>query len=143
MSVAAAQISLPTRGRYRRIEHELRALHAMQDQVHFWDTIRKALAILLLSLVCLAAIHSSQWFSPPFPLALLGALASGSLIWWIARHYLGFAVTIVFVLLFIVLDVGWFCIPGKEPKKPDRRAKLAQAISKREALLRSVDRAKP
>ena len=37
----------------------------------------------------------------------------------------------------------WFDVPGTDNKKARRRAKLEQAISKREALLRTLDEAKP
>jgi hypothetical protein len=140
MSLAATQV-LSTRR--RRIERELSALYAMQGHLRAWDIVWAVVAIPILALLCLAVAFKLHWASASVPLALIGAIAAGALIWWIGRHYFALAVLIVFGLILIIFETGpdWLDLPATD-KKARRRAKLAQAISKREALLKTLDGAK-
>jgi hypothetical protein len=142
MSLAAAQFS-STQRRRRRIERELSALYAMQGHLRAWDIVWAVVAIPVLALLCLAVAFKLHWASASVPLALIGAITAGALIWWIGRHYFALAVMIVFALILILLESGpdWLDLPGAD-EKARRRAKLAQAISKREALLKTLDGAK-
>jgi hypothetical protein len=144
MSLAAAQMPSRTQRRRQRLERELRALHAMQGHMRFWDIIWSVLAIPLLALLGFAIALKLHWVSGSPAFAVVGALVGAGVIWWIGRRWFGLALLIVFALLLIVLESGpdWFDLPGKG-KKPLRAEKLAQAISKREALLRNLNGAKP
>jgi hypothetical protein len=144
MSLAAAQTASLKQRRRRRIERELSALYAMQGHLRAWDIVCAVLAIPALTLLCLGLAFKLHWVSASVPLALIGAIAAGALIWWIGRHYLVLAVLIVFGLILVIFESGpdWFDVPGTDNKKARRRAKLEQAISKREALLRTLDGAK-
>jgi hypothetical protein len=143
MSLAAAQTSSSKQRRRRRIERELSALYAMQGHLRAWDIIGAVLAIPALTLLCLAVAFKLHWASASVPFALIGAIAAGALIWWVGRHYLALAILIVFGLVLIIFESGpdWLDVPGTD-KQARRRVKLAQAISKREALLQTLDGAK-
>jgi hypothetical protein len=142
MSLAATPVP-STQRRRRRVERELCALYAMQGHLRGWDIICAVLAIPALTLLCLGVAFKLHWVSASVPFALIGAIAAGALIWWIGRHYLALAILIVFGLVLIIFETGpdWLDVPTTD-KKARRRAKLAQAISKREALLKSLDGAK-
>jgi len=143
MSLAAAQTPSQTQRRHRRLERELRALHAMQGHMRFWDIVWAVLAIPLLVVLCFAVAVKLHWESGSPPLAIVGALVAAGAIWWIGRRCFALAFLIVLALLLIVFEFGpdWFDVPGTN-KKAGRAEKLAQAISKREALLRTLDGAK-
>lgn len=128
--------------RRRRIERELRALHAMQDHLNTRDIVLSLLAIPFLALLCFlvgAKLHLAfghLWVS------ILAALAFGGAIWLIGRRFFTLAFLIVLALLVILFeDIPDVWSGGEEPKpdrKTARRLKLERAIAKREAILQSL-----
>lgn len=127
--------------RRRRIERELRALHAMQSHITR-DIVLSLLAIPFLALLCFlvgAKLHLAfghLWVS------ILAALAFGGAIWLIGRRFFTLAFLIVLALLVILFEDVSDVWSGGEEAKPDRktarRLKLERAIAKREAILQSL-----
>lgn len=129
--------------RRRRIERELRALHAMRSHLNTRDIVMSVVAIPALALLCLlvgAKFHIAfghAWVS------VLAALACGGAIWLIGRHWFNLALLIVIGLLAILFEdfpVNVRPDDGKTDRKTARRLKLEQAIARREALL-GIDKA--
>lgn len=128
--------------RRRRIERELRALHAMQSHMNTRDIVLSLLAIPFLALLCFlvgAKLHLAfghLWVS------ILAALAFGGAIWLIGRRFFTLAFLIVLALLVILFEDVPDVWSGGEEAKPDRktarRLKLERAIAKREAILQSL-----
>jgi hypothetical protein len=129
-------------GRRRRVERELRALHAMQDHFSTRDIVLSLLAIPALALLCFLVGWKLHISFNHLPIAILAALACGGLIWLIGRHWFGLALLIVIGLLVILFeDLPVDLWPGGDSapdRKTVRRLKLEQAIARREALLRST-----
>lgn len=125
----------------RRLERQLRALHAMQSHLNVKDIACAVLAIPALTLLCLAVALKLHMASDSIVLAALGATAAGTLIWWIGRHWFILALLIVYALLLILFESADFDLPdlGSNPKR-SRRDKLTAAIAKREAMLRELNR---
>src|SRR5215510_8008654 len=117
VSLAAAPMPV-TQRRRRRLERELRALHAMEGHLRFRDIVWSVLAIPLLALLCFAVALKLHWVSGSPALAVAGAFVAAIAIWLIGRRWFGLALLIVFALLLIVLESGldWFDIPGKDKK---------------------------
>jgi hypothetical protein len=135
--IAANMKDLSTRRR-RRIERELRALHAMEGHLRTRDIWCAVLAIPALALLCFIVAWKLHWVSGSLALAIGAALACGAAIWWIGRRWFGLAFLIVYGLLLVAFETwpdyrDFEMLDGKER----RRIKLEQAIAKREALLRS------
>jgi hypothetical protein len=132
-----------TQRRRRRIERELRALHAMEGHLKAREIVGALLIIPALALLCFIVAYKLHMTSASLPAAIAGAIAFGAALWWIGRRLFVVAVLIVFGLLLILFedlpDVGDF--GGGSKGKPDRRAKLDQAVARREALLRKLDEA--
>jgi hypothetical protein len=128
----------------RRIERELRALHAMHFHLNVKDITCAVLTIPALALLCLAVALKFHFVSGSVLLSCVAAIMAGGLIWWIGGRWFMLAYLIVFALLIILfessLDLDW---PGQSnSNKKSRREKLERAISRREALLRELDRTK-
>jgi hypothetical protein len=127
-------------GRRRRIERELRALHAMQSHMNTRDIVLSVLAIPALALLCFlvgAKLHLAfgHWW-----VSVLAALACGGAIWLVGRHWFNLALLIVIALLVVVFEdfpADLWPDGGKPDRKTARRLKLEQAIARREALLQS------
>jgi hypothetical protein len=128
----------------RRLERQLRALHAMQSHLNVKDIACAILAIPALTLLCLAVAFKLHMASESIWLAVLGAGAAGTMIWWIGRRWFILALLIVFALLLILFESADFDLPdaGGNSKR-SRREKLEQAITKREAMLRELNRTMP
>lgn len=130
--------------RRRRIERELRALHAMEGHLQTKELVGAALIIPALALLCFAVAYKLHMTSDSLVAAISGAIAFGCALWWIGRRWFVIALLIVFGLVLILFedvpDVGDF--GGGSKGKPDRREKLEQAIARREALLRKLNEAK-
>jgi hypothetical protein len=125
--------------RRRRIERELRALHAMQSHLQTWEIVCAVLSIPALALLCFLVGWKLHVEIFALHVSIMLAIACGALIWLIGRRWFALASLIVLALL-IVLCEDVADIPTGDDK-PDRRTarrqKLEQAIAKREALLRS------
>jgi hypothetical protein len=129
----------------RRLERELRALRVMQQHLRTRDIICAVLAIPALALLCLSVAFKLHWVSGSGLLAFTGAVAFGTLIWWIGKRWFLLALYIVLALIMIR-----FGLPTDGPMfldqtgwKQRRRIKVEQAIAKREAMLRELNRIKP
>ena len=123
--------------RRRRIERELRALHVMQGHLRTRDLVWAVLAIPLLVGLCVLVAAKLHWLGGSQLHAVIGAGVTGLAIWWIGRRWFALAGLIVLGLLVILFEdlpsLDW---GGDKPDpKQKRRAKLQQAIAKREALL--------
>jgi hypothetical protein len=135
-----------TQRRRRRIERELRALHAMEGHLQTKELVGAALIIPALALLCFAVAYKLHMTSGSLLGAIAGSIAFGCALWWIGRRLFVIAVLIVFGLLLILFEDmpdGFGDFGGGPKGKPDRRAKLDQAIARREALLRKLNEAKP
>lgn len=125
----------------RRLERQLRALRAMQSHLNVKDIACAVLTIPALTLLCLTVALKLHMASDSVSLAALGAAVAGTFIWWIGRRSLILAVLIVYALLLILFESADFDLPdlGSNSKR-SRRDKLAEAIAKREAMLRELNR---
>ena len=126
----------------KRIERELRALHAMQSHMNTRDIVLSLVAIPALALLCFlvgAKLHMS--FGHPW-VSVLAALACGGVIWLIGRRWFALAGLIVIALLMILFEEVPDVWSGGEQQKPDRKTprqlKLERAIATREAILQSL-----
>jgi membrane protein implicated in regulation of membrane protease activity len=128
--------------RRRRIARELRALHAMQGHLRTRDLVWAVLAIPLLIGLCVLVAAKLHWLGGSPLYATIGAAAAGTLIWWIGRRWFALATWIVLGLVLVLFDdVPSFDWGDDKPnRKQQRRAKLARAIAKREALLSTSSR---
>jgi hypothetical protein len=140
--------SAATGRRRRRIERQLRALRVMQAHMSTKDIVLAVLTVPGVALLCLLIAAKLHWLSNSVPLAIVGALIAGLAVWWIGRQWVTIAWLIVIALICILLeDLPSFDIGDPEKKntreKMGRREKLERAIARREALLRSMDRAEP
>ena len=125
----------------RRLERQLRALHAMQSHLNVKDIACAVLAIPALTLLCLAVALKLHMASDSAWLAMLGAAAAGIAIWWIGRRWFILAVLIVYALLLILFESADFDLSGLDVNsKRSRRNKLVEAIAKRETMLRELNR---
>jgi membrane protein implicated in regulation of membrane protease activity len=129
--------------RRRRLERELRALHAMEGHLRTRDLVWSMLAIPLLVLLCALIAFKLSWFGAAVPGALAGAAAAGFGIWWIGRRWFTLAALIVMALLCILFEdvpsLDWPSTEDQGKKRgpnDKRRLKLERAIARREALLR-------
>jgi hypothetical protein len=132
----------------RRIERELKALHALEARHRLRDIVWAVATIAGLAALCLAALVKLHWMSGSILLAgalLAGAasVALGAAIWLIGRAWFVLAFLIVCGLLILVfedLPDRWDWPSGKDSKnkKTDRRTKLQAAIAKREALVQRL-----
>jgi hypothetical protein len=123
--------------RRKRIERELKALRAMEGALGTRDMIWAVLTIPAVAALCLIIAAKVQWFGGSVMASILGALATGALVWWIGRRWLTIAVLIVMALLVIAFeDAGGLDYPDFDSRKARRRAKLERAIARREALLK-------
>ncbi|WP_424627050.1 hypothetical protein [Bradyrhizobium sp. SYSU BS000235] len=130
-----------TARKHRRLERQLRALHAMQAHLNVKDIVCAILAIPALTLLCLTVALKLHMASESIPLAMLGAAAAGTLIWWIGRRWFILALLIVYALLLILFESADFDLSGLDVNsKRSRRDKLDAAIAKREAMLRELNR---
>jgi hypothetical protein len=123
--------------RRKRIERELKALRAMERALGTRDMIWAVLTIPAVAALCLIIAAKVQWFGGSVAASILGAVATGALVWWIGRRWLTIAVLIVFALVMIAFEGDGldFDLPGGD-RKSARRAKLERAIARREALLK-------
>lgn len=134
-------IADPSARKSRRLERQLRALHAIQSHLNVKDIACAVFAIPALTLLCLAVALKLHMASDSVFLAVIGAAAAGTLIWWIGRRWFILALLIVFALLLILFESADFDLPDAGGNsKSSRREKLAQAIAKREAILRELNR---
>lgn len=128
--------------RRRRIERELRALHAMQSHMNTRDIVLSLLAIPFLALLCFLVGAKLQIAFGHLWVSILAALAFGGLIWLIGRRFFTLAGLIVIALLVILFEDVPDIWPDGGDDKPDRktqrRLKLERAIAKREAILQSL-----
>jgi hypothetical protein len=133
-----------TQRRRRRIERELRALHAMDGHLQTKEIVGALLIIPALAGLCFAVAYKLHMTSASLPAAIAGAIAFGAALWWIGRRWFVIAVLMVYGLVLILFeDLPDFGDFGGGPKgKPSRRAKLEQAVARREALLRKLGEAK-
>jgi hypothetical protein len=134
--------------RRRKIERQLRALRVMQAHMSTKDIVLAVLTVPGVALLCLLIAAKLHWLSKSMPLAVVGALVAGLAAWWIGRRWVTIAWLIVIALICILLeDIPSFDLgdSGKKQakEKMGRREKLERAIARREALLRSMDRAEP
>ena len=127
--------------RRRRIERELRALHAMRGHLGTRDIVLAVLAIGGFASLILLVAAKLHWLAGSILLSVAGALAAGFVVWLIGRRWLFVAWLIVLALFLIAFEDGspdfGFGDSGdsKPNRKEARRAKLERAIAKREALL--------
>ncbi len=137
----AASVPAIKPGRRRRIERELRALHAMQSHMNARGIALSLVAIPALALLCflvgvkLHIAFGHLWVS------ILAALACGGAIWLVGRRWLNLALLIVLGLLVILFEhppVELWPDGDKPDRKTARRLKLERAIARREALLQSM-----
>ncbi len=136
----------------RRIERELRALHAMQSHLNTWELVCAVLTIPALAAMCLLIAWKLHWLSGSPLLSIAGAIAIGAAIWWVGRRWFGLATLIVFALLILLCAAIFEGVPSlpdlpfdfssdkdtPSDRKTARRIKLERAIAKREAILRSL-----
>lgn len=126
--------------RRRRIERELRALHAMREHLNTRDIVLSLLAIPFLALLCVLVGAKLQIAFGHLWVSILAASAFGGAIWLIGRRFFTLAWLIVVALLVILFedipDV-WSDGDEKPDRKTARRLKLERAIAKREAILQS------
>jgi hypothetical protein len=127
--------------RKRRLERELRALHAMEGHLFWKDVLCAVLAIPALALLSLLVALKLHFAFGSVAFAVVGALACGAAIWWIGRRSFWLAVLIVFALVLILLETppDGFNLDTTS-RKELRRAKLAKAIARRKALLSELSR---
>jgi hypothetical protein len=151
-SVPLIKLMSPEARKRRRIERELRALHAMRSHLNTWELVCAVLTIPALIIVCLLVAWKLHWLSDSPLLAILGAVATGIVIWAMGRRWFGLALLLVFALLLLLCAVMFEEVPDVSPdlsfdfssddkprdRKTRRRIKLEQAIAKREAMLRSL-----
>jgi hypothetical protein len=134
-----------TQRRRKRLERELRALHAMEGHLRTRELVGAALILPALALLCFAVAYKLHITSGSLLGAIAGSIAFGCALWLIGRRLFSVALFIVFGLLLILFehipDASDFGDDSK--RKPDRRAKLEQAIARREALLRKLNEATP
>ena len=132
-----------TQRRRKRLERELRALHLMEGHLQTKELVGAALIIPALALLCFAVAYKLHITSGSLLGAIAGSIAFGCALWFIGRRWFVVALLIVFGLLLILFedvpDVGDF--GGGSKGKPDRHAKLEQAIARCEALLRKLNEA--
>jgi hypothetical protein len=133
-----------TQRRRKRLERELRALHAMEGHLQTKELVGAALIIPALALLCFAVAYKLHMTSGSLLGAIAGSIAFGCALWLIGRRLFVVALLIVYGLLLILFedvpDVGDFSSDSKG--KPNRREKLEQSIARREALLRKLNEAK-
>jgi hypothetical protein len=129
--------------RRRRIERELRALHAMQSQMSTRSIVLSVLGIPALALLCFLAGAKLHLAFGNLWISILVALGGGGAIWLIGRRWFTLAALIVLALLLIVLEALPDVWQGyrRPNRKTARRLKLEQAIAKREAILGSLNAA--
>jgi len=139
------RVRLPRRAtsserRRRRLERELRVLTAMRGHLQTREIVWAILSIVGVAVLCLLVAAKLRWLGGSLPLALVGAVAAGVVVWLIGRDWFTLAAVIVIGILIIVFeDVpfdGWGS--GSTDRKENRRLKLERAIAKREALLRAM-----
>ena len=132
-------VSSVTPKRRRRIERELRALHAMQSHMQTWEIVCAVFSIPALGLLCFLVGWKLHVEIFALPIAILLALGCGTLIWLVGRKWFALAGLIVIALLVILFeDVPDLPGDDKPDRKTARRRKLERAIARREALLRSM-----
>src|SRR5688572_33353055 len=90
--------------RRKRIERELKALRAMERALGTRDMIWAVLTIPAVAALCLIIAAKVQWFGGSVAASILGAVATGALVWWIGRRWLTLAVLIVFALVMIAFE---------------------------------------
>jgi hypothetical protein len=133
-----------TQRRRKRLERELRALHAMEGHLQTKEILGALLIIPALAILCFVVAYKLHMTAGSLPAAIAGAIAFGAALWWIGRRWFVVAALMVYGLVLIVFeelpDLGDFDGPKG---KPNRRAKLEQAIARREALLRKLNEATP
>jgi hypothetical protein len=138
-----------TQRRRKRLERELRALHAMEGHLSTKELVGAALIIPALALLCFVVAYKLHMTSGSLLGALAGSVAFGCALWLIGRRLFVVAALIVLALLMIFFeDVPDFDFGNSNKDKagkgkPDRREKLAHAIARREALLQKLNEAKP
>jgi hypothetical protein len=127
-------------GRKRRIERELRALHAMRSHMNTRDIVLSLIAIPALALLCFAVGAKLHIAFGHLWISVLAAIACGGAIWLVGRRWFGLALLIVIGLAVILFEDIPDLWPdgGKPDRKTARRLKLEHAIARREALLRSM-----
>jgi hypothetical protein len=127
--------------RRRRIERELRALHAMREHLNTRDIVLSLLAIPFPALLCFLVGAKLQIAFGHLWVSILAASAFGGAIWMIGRRFFTLAWLIVVALLVILFedipDV-WSDGDEKPDRKTARRLKLERAIARREAILQSL-----
>jgi hypothetical protein len=135
--------------RRRRIERQLQALRVMQGHFTTRDIVWAALTIPGIALLFLLVAVKLHWLSGSAPLALAGVVVAAVVVWLIGRRWVAVAWLIVIALICLLFEdiptFGDWGDSGAKPKreKMDRREKLKLAITRREALLRDMDRAAP
>jgi hypothetical protein len=122
--------------RRKRIARELKALRAMEGALGTRDMVWAVLTIPAVAALCLIIAAKVQWFGGSVALSILGAVATGTLVWWIGRRWFLVAFLIVMALCIIAFESGDLGDPGFGDKKEARRRKLERAIARREALLK-------
>lgn len=138
-----------TQRRRKRLERELRALHAMEGHLGTKELVGAALIIPALALLCFVVAYKLHMTSGSLLGAIAGSVAFGCALWLIGRRLFVVAALIVLGLLMVLFeevpdfDFGNDSKGDAKKGKPDRRAKLAHAIARREALLQKLNEAKP
>jgi hypothetical protein len=142
MTDFAASMSLDRKERRRRrLQRELRALHAMEGHLRWKELLCAVLAIPALALLSFLVALKLHFFSSSPALAVAGALVSGGAIWWVGRRWFNLALLIVWAMLLVVFESFPDTIDfDMSDPKARRRAKLAQAIARREVMLRELSR---
>jgi Zn-dependent protease with chaperone function len=137
----------PTAGLQRkraRLERELRALHMMDGSLRTRELFWAVLTIPGVALLVLGVAAKAHWLSQSPLIAIIAATATGLLVWWIGRRWLGLALLIVLGLFLILLedvpDTGW---DSASKGKERRRIKLERAIARRETLLAQLGGHRP
>jgi hypothetical protein len=132
--------------RRRRIERQLQALRVMRGHLTTWDIVWAALTLPGIALLCLLVAAKLHWLSGSAPLALVGVLLVAIVTWLIGRRWVTVAWFIVIARichLFETAPIVDWGDSGAKGKKMDRREKLERAITRREALLRDMDKTAP
>lgn len=140
--------SARTPRRRARLERELRALHTMDGHLRTRELFWAVLTIPAVAILVIGIAAKTHWLSNSPLAAVIAAMTTGLLVWWIGRRWLSLAFLIVLGMLLILFedvpDVGWNdADDGKKTAKEQRRIKLERAISRRESLLAQLDGNRP
>lgn len=138
-ALAAARPDRQARRR-RRIERELRALHALERRHLARDGLYAVMAVPCIGVLFLIAFLKLEWLSGSLAAAIVLSLALALVVWWIGRRWLVLAGLILVGLSILALEEPGIDVPGMSDDREARaRSRLEAAVARREALLRELD----